>query len=88
MAEKRLGWPADRDGVPLQPAAEPAPGHRQQPGERVERDEGRHSEAGQRLPGAAGHQDQAGEGDRRVQEAAGWRGVTVRRREFMPEILR
>lgn len=64
LAERRLGGPADRHGVPLQPAAEPAPGRRQHPGERVERDEGRHSEAGQRLPGAAGHQDQAGEGDR------------------------
>ena len=73
MAEIGSGEPAGGGRGPLQPAAQPAAGHGEQPGVWAGPGEDGHREAGAGVPDAAGHQDPPGDGDRRVQEAA-WRG--------------
>ena len=73
------GGPAGGDRGPLQPPAQPAAGHGEQPGVGALPGEDGHREAGPGVPDAAGHQDPPGDGDRRVQETAG-----RRRRDVSP----
>lgn len=77
--ESSSGEHTGRHRGPLQRHAHRLPDHNQHAGDRTRQRTQQHRAAGPGIQNAAGHQDQAGAGDRDLQEPAGNRGVQVDR---------
>lgn len=77
LTERGSGEHTGRDRRSLQCHARCLPRHNQHAWKRTRQRALEHRTAGPGLQDAAGHQDQAGAGDRNLQESAGNRGVQV-----------
>lgn len=77
--ERGSGEHIGRHRGPLQRHARRLPDHNQHARDRTRQRTQQHRAAGPGIQDAAGHQDQAGAGDRDLQEPAGNRGVQVDR---------